>query len=102
MGSNVEWLLAAKSTRWNPGAALRIYFLSCRFNKLRIDAEGHSNARLIDTSGNGDTKFQVDYQRRCDLDSRTVLCVDDIPQTLALRKATLESHGYRVKIVSSA
>jgi DNA-binding NtrC family response regulator len=31
----------------------------------------------------------------------TVLCIDDLPQALALRKATLESHGYCVRIASS-
>ena len=31
----------------------------------------------------------------------TVLCIDDNPQLLALRKATLESYGYRVEIASS-
>lgn len=36
------------------------------------------------------------------MDSPTVLCVDDLPQALELRKAALESHGYRVKIASSA
>jgi CheY-like chemotaxis protein len=36
------------------------------------------------------------------MDSPTVLCVDDLPQVLELRKATLESHGYRVKIASSS
>ena len=35
------------------------------------------------------------------MDSPTVLCIDDRPQVLELRKATLESHGYRVKIASS-
>jgi DNA-binding NtrC family response regulator len=35
------------------------------------------------------------------MDSLTVLCIDDHPQVLELRKATLESHGYRVKIASS-
>ena len=35
------------------------------------------------------------------MDSPTVLCIDDRPQVLDLRKATLESHGYRVKIASS-
>jgi CheY-like chemotaxis protein len=35
------------------------------------------------------------------MDSPTVLCIDDHPQVLDLRKATLESHGYRVKIASS-
>jgi CheY-like chemotaxis protein len=35
------------------------------------------------------------------MDSSTVLCVDDRPQALALRQATLESHGYCVKIASS-
>jgi len=34
-------------------------------------------------------------------DSPTVLCIDDLPQVLELRKATLESHGYCVKIASS-
>src|ERR1035441_7786816 len=36
------------------------------------------------------------------MDSPTVLCIDDRPQVLELRKATLESHGYRVKIALSA
>ncbi|MGA7382972.1 MAG: response regulator [Terriglobales bacterium] len=31
----------------------------------------------------------------------TVLCIDDLPQVLELRKTTLESHGYCVKIASS-
>ena len=35
------------------------------------------------------------------MDSPTVLCVDDIPQALELRKATLESHGYCVEIAST-
>ena len=35
------------------------------------------------------------------MDSLTVLCIDDHPQILELRKATLESLGYRVKIASS-
>ncbi len=35
------------------------------------------------------------------MDTPTVLCVDDLPQVLELRKATLESHGYCVKIASS-
>ena len=35
------------------------------------------------------------------MDSPTVLCIDDRPQALELRKATLESHGYCVKIASS-
>ncbi len=35
------------------------------------------------------------------MESPTVLCVDDRPQGLELRKATLESHGYSVKIASS-
>jgi CheY-like chemotaxis protein len=30
-----------------------------------------------------------------------VLCIDDRPQALELRKATLESHGYCVKLASS-
>jgi CheY-like chemotaxis protein len=34
------------------------------------------------------------------MDSPILLCVD-FPQDLELRKATLESHGYRVKIASS-
>jgi response regulator RpfG family c-di-GMP phosphodiesterase len=34
-------------------------------------------------------------------DSPTVLCIDDRPQLLEFRKATLESHGYSVKIASS-
>ena len=35
------------------------------------------------------------------MDSPTVLCIDDRPQVLELRKATLESHGYCVKIALS-
>jgi CheY-like chemotaxis protein len=35
------------------------------------------------------------------MDSPIVLCIDDLPQVLALRKATLESHGYCVKVASS-
>jgi CheY-like chemotaxis protein len=31
-----------------------------------------------------------------------VLYIDDLPQALELRKAILESHGYRVKIASSS
>lgn len=36
------------------------------------------------------------------MDLPTVLCVDDLQQALELRKAALESHGYRVKIASSS
>jgi DNA-binding NtrC family response regulator len=36
------------------------------------------------------------------MDSPTVLCIDDRPQVLELRKAALESHGYQVKIASSS
>jgi CheY-like chemotaxis protein len=32
----------------------------------------------------------------------TLLCIDDLPQALELRKTTLESHGYCVKIASSS
>jgi CheY-like chemotaxis protein len=35
------------------------------------------------------------------MESPTVLCIDDCPQALELRKANLESHGYCVKIASS-
>ena len=35
------------------------------------------------------------------MDAPTVLCIDDRPQVLELRKATLESRGYCVKIASS-
>src|SRR5208337_796483 len=35
------------------------------------------------------------------MDFPTVLCIDDRPQVLELRKATLEPHGYCVKIASS-
>jgi len=35
------------------------------------------------------------------MDTAAVLCIDDIPQALELRKATLESHGYSVRIASS-
>ena len=36
------------------------------------------------------------------MDSPTVLCIDDRPQVLELRKATLESHGYSVEMASSS
>jgi hypothetical protein len=36
------------------------------------------------------------------MDSPIVLCIDDLPQVLELRRATLESHGYCVKIAFSA
>jgi CheY-like chemotaxis protein len=36
------------------------------------------------------------------MDSPTVLCIADRPQMSELRKATLESHGYCVKIASSS
>ncbi|MGB9234120.1 MAG: response regulator [Terriglobales bacterium] len=36
------------------------------------------------------------------MDSPIVLCIDDRPQVLELRKATLESRGYCVKIASSS
>jgi CheY-like chemotaxis protein len=35
------------------------------------------------------------------MDSPTVLYIDDLPEALELRKATLESDGYCVKIASS-
>jgi len=35
------------------------------------------------------------------MDSPTVLCIDDLPQILELRKTTLESHGYCVKVASN-
>jgi CheY-like chemotaxis protein len=35
------------------------------------------------------------------MESPTVLYIDDRPQVLELRKATLESHGYCVKLASS-
>jgi len=35
------------------------------------------------------------------VDPLTVLCIDDRPQVLALRKAALESHNCCVKIASS-
>jgi two-component system, response regulator FlrC len=36
------------------------------------------------------------------MDSPTVLCIDDRAQALDLRRATLESRGYRVKVASSS
>ncbi len=35
------------------------------------------------------------------MNSPTLLCIDDFPQALEVRKVTLESHGYSVKIASS-
>ena len=35
------------------------------------------------------------------MDSPTLLCIDDRPQMLELRKSTLESQGYCVKLASS-
>jgi DNA-binding NtrC family response regulator len=51
--------------------------------------------------GNGELNAAVTIYRTGGMDSPTVLCIDDRPQVLDLRKATLESHGYRVKIASS-
>ena len=36
------------------------------------------------------------------MNSPTLLCIDDRPQMLELRRATLESQGYSVKLASSA
>lgn len=36
------------------------------------------------------------------MNSPTLLCIDDRPQMLSLRKATLESHGYCVELASSS
>src|SRR3984957_7597068 len=36
------------------------------------------------------------------IESSTVLCIDDRPQVLKLRKATLEAHGYYVTLASSS
>lgn len=36
------------------------------------------------------------------MDSPTVLCVDDRPQALELRKVSLESHGYTVETASGS
>ena len=36
------------------------------------------------------------------MDSPIVLCIDDRPQVLQLRKATLEAHDYCVKLASSS
>ena len=36
------------------------------------------------------------------MDSPTVLCIDDRPQALDLRRTTLESHGYCVKTASNS
>src|SRR6202158_4676937 len=44
----------------------------------------------------------VNLERRCAMDSPTVLCIDDRPQVLELRKATLESHGFSVNIAASS
>jgi CheY-like chemotaxis protein len=35
------------------------------------------------------------------MESPTVLCIDDLPQALEVRKATLESHGFCVKVAST-
>jgi len=35
------------------------------------------------------------------MDAITLMCIDDRPQLLELRKALLESHGYRVKMALS-
>jgi DNA-binding NtrC family response regulator len=36
------------------------------------------------------------------MEPRTLLCIDDRPQMLELRKTILESHGYCVKVASSS
>jgi CheY-like chemotaxis protein len=35
------------------------------------------------------------------MDSPTLLCIHDLAEVLKVRKAILESHGYRVKVASS-
>jgi len=35
------------------------------------------------------------------MNSPTLLCIDDLPQALELRKTTLESQGYSVKLASN-
>jgi CheY-like chemotaxis protein len=35
------------------------------------------------------------------MDLRTLLCIDDLPQALELRRASLESEGYCVKLAST-
>src|SRR5260370_3688801 len=52
------------------------------------------------TPGNGELNAAVVSRWHVTMDSPTGLCIDDGPQVLDLRKATLESHGYRVKIAS--
>jgi CheY-like chemotaxis protein len=45
---------------------------------------------------------QLDYSKEdLDMGFPTLLCIDNRPQALELRKATLESHAYCVKIASS-
>jgi CheY-like chemotaxis protein len=70
--------------------------------KLVIRHDGlHLHLRVL-------TPLHVEHKPACSypigdvaMDSTLVLCIDDLPQVLELRKATLESHGYSVKIASS-
>src|SRR5579864_9510286 len=51
--------------------------------------------------GNGEMNAAVTSRGHLAMDFPAMLCIDDRPEVLDLRKATLESHGYRVKIASS-
>jgi DNA-binding NtrC family response regulator len=53
--------------------------------------------------GNGESNPACNHsEESIAMDSTTVLCIDDLPQALELRKATLESQGYCVKTASSS
>jgi CheY-like chemotaxis protein len=46
-------------------------------------------------------KPACNYLEETAMDSPLVLCIDDLPQVLELRKNTLESHGYCVETATS-
>jgi CheY-like chemotaxis protein len=65
---------------------------------MRRDASVYdSDQRRDDSKTKGLTQAQATLPNT----SPTLLCIDDLPQALELRKATLESRGFSVKLASN-
>jgi CheY-like chemotaxis protein len=69
--------------------------------KQKPEASDGSDAALSAASGNSLTSRRLFHRGDVTMASTTVLCIDDRPQVLELRKATLESHDYCVKLATS-
>ena len=48
-----------------------------------------------------DTERSEHSKKKVAMNSPSLLCIDDLPQALELRKATLKSQGYSVKLASN-